>query len=201
MNTWVPTAAKWKIVRWMYGTVETLQLKPFLCTFFLCSRIVLSCTAPMTLDFDLPMVVRTYIINQLWLMMPKVPSPRQIYIYCRWKRQLVSLWSRWDTSTVGISRYIVDTFYAISGRCALCHTSGTLSAHNQSFLEQLHRHNFVHGDIRAYNMVLQYDTDRPKSNHSAMDDRITTTNNICDGWLIWLWFWSSTRHGLLSRGL
>ena len=41
-------------------------------------------------------------------------------------------------------------------------------------LEQLHRQNFVHGDIRAYNMVLQYDTDRPKSNHYAIDEGITT---------------------------
>ena len=29
-------------------------------------------------------------------------------------------------------------------------------------LEQLHSQGFVHGDIRAYNMVLQYDTTKPE---------------------------------------
>ena len=52
-------------------------------------------------------------------------------------------------------------------------------------LEKLHRQGFVHGDIRAYNMVFKYDVACPESNHFAIDTRRnTTTNNFCDGWLI-----------------
>jgi serine/threonine protein kinase len=39
-------------------------------------------------------------------------------------------------------------------------------------LEQLHANHYVHGDIRAYNMVLKYNQSR------------TTKNDECEGWLI-----------------
>ena len=51
-------------------------------------------------------------------------------------------------------------------------------------LQELHSLGFVHGDIRAYNMVLQYDTDSSKSKHSVIDTSRDGPNNVCDGWLI-----------------
>ena len=55
-------------------------------------------------------------------------------------------------------------------------------------LVQLHSHDIVHGDIRAYNMVLQYD-DVPcsESDQGAVinTSKTTTTNNDnSEGWLI-----------------
>ena len=53
-------------------------------------------------------------------------------------------------------------------------------------LAQLHSQGFVHGDIRAYNMVLQYDIASSEPDLGAMDTagRSSPTNNDCKGWLI-----------------
>lgn len=58
-------------------------------------------------------------------------------------------------------------------------------------LEQLHDQGYVHGDIRAYNMVLQYNTSENSaigtSTGSNSDNDTTinsTTNDSCEGWLI-----------------
>ena len=47
-------------------------------------------------------------------------------------------------------------------------------------LEHLHSHGFVHGDIRAYNMILQYDT----STTSPKSDQGGASSKSCKGWLI-----------------
>ena len=51
-------------------------------------------------------------------------------------------------------------------------------------LQQLHRQNFVHGDIRSYNLVLKYDAVSSESDHETIDTRSDTNNNVCAGWLI-----------------
>ena len=45
-------------------------------------------------------------------------------------------------------------------------------------LEQLHANHYVHGDIRAYNMVLKY------RDGTEDDQSRTTENDECEGWLI-----------------
>ena len=57
-------------------------------------------------------------------------------------------------------------------------------------LVQLHRQDYVHGDIRAYNMVLNYDTPSADTKASAVGTNCTTTGSTasdsksCEGWLI-----------------
>ena len=51
-------------------------------------------------------------------------------------------------------------------------------------LQQLHRQNFVHGDIRSYNLVLKYEAVSSESDHETIDTRSDTNNNVCAGWLI-----------------
>lgn len=53
-------------------------------------------------------------------------------------------------------------------------------------LQQLHRQNIVHGDIRAYNMVLKYITPSSVTDQAAIgvSSNNVSDSNSCDGWLI-----------------
>ena len=51
-------------------------------------------------------------------------------------------------------------------------------------LQKLHSNGFVHGDIRAYNMLLKYDTTSVKADQCTVDCSSNETGNSYDGCLI-----------------